>query len=303
MSHLIVDGNNVQYAAYYAYNGLTSRDGKPSSIIFGMPSIVASLVNMLKPTKTTIVWDGKKSTYRLSVLPDYKKRDKKMDEDQLKNFYHEKSQVQEIFTHLGIRQVHSMEMEADDYIYYLTKKYSKKTNVTIVSNDKDFHQLLSPTVKIWSTSKKTFISTINCKKLFGYAPNQCVDFLSLIGDDSDNIPGLPGVGPKTAQAFLERFGSVHEFLLDPSNKFPRIDRNLLKEVYERNRRIIDLAWYYRNILNSDLKVKLLVRKPEYNPKELKKICRLYDINKFTTPEFYNQFSSLRKNGKTDSDSI
>ena len=286
--YLLIDGMNFTYAAWHAYSKLTN-EGKPSSIVFGVPSMLDGLVNSFHPQKIYVVWDGKKHPHRMSLLPDYKKRDKRMDEVQVKMFYEQKDKVQELLDALGIRQVHNITMEADDYIYELAKRKMTIGSVIIASTDKDFHQLLTTSrISIWNNKLQKILTKRNLNENFNYEPHQCVDYLSLVGDDSDNIPGYRGVGEKKAMALLSRYASIKEYI-DGKDNFLKLDLKELDRVRKVNRELIDLAWFNKNVLGDNVPIKMLNPRPEFNLRKLTKICNEYNIRKFLKPEFIKNY--------------
>lgn len=291
VKYVIVDGLNSMYAAYYAQSKM-SYEGKPTSIIYGLPMMIHSFWQKFGAHKVYVVWDGKKSPYRLSLLPDYKKRDKKMDEHQLKNFYEQKAVAQEILDCLGIRQYHNIACEADDMIFELSKRLLKNRSsnrITLISNDKDFHQIIGKKLKIYSSVKSNFITTSNCNSIFGYSPSNCVDYLCLIGDSSDNIPGIPGVGPATATKILNRYktskislaGAVLEIM-------PKADPALVKATLNLNRKLIDLNKFNESQFKPE-QLTRLNNSPELNTGRLSKICNKYGLRTFTKPEFLSRY--------------
>lgn len=284
---LIFDGNNLMHRAYHAYARLTNK-GKPVNIIYGMPCLTHALINQFRPDEIFLCWDDDRHKERLRLLPEYKGSRKTKTQEQYEDMNHQKKVVRELYSSLGLKQLIGKGMEADDYIYMLVRKYKKTHNITIISTDKDFHQLLAPGVKIFNTAKHQLIHHKNLKGLFGYSPEQCIDYLSLVGDSSDNISGYRGMGEERTKVFLAEFGSISNFLLTDST-FMKIDKALLKTIYQRNRQLIGLKTFYIKYLKG--KVKLNFEKSIFNKKALFKICDNYNIKalkEFKFTKTYNK---------------
>lgn len=292
---LIIDGNNLLHRAYHKYKNMVSSDGVPSSMVFGFPYILNSLINLHKPNKVIVAFDGGKDKARLKVLPDYKKRDIKGDFN-YDNFIDQKKEVQRILECLGIPFSSKKGLEADDIIWLYARRYSRKGQVVIVSTDKDFIQLIDKNISIWNPWKNERITHLNYNKYYPFSPEQCVDYLTLDGDTSDNIPGYPGVGEKTAITFLETYGSIKNYLEDlslPEHK--KIKRNVLADIYKRNKLIIDIRFFCKT---TKLKIKDidLIDTQKIDKRELAIISSKYSITTFNKQNFILTFKNLLKNG-------
>lgn len=291
MKILLIDAMNCLHRAWHSYSKL-QNSGQPVSIIFGMPSIVNGLINKFHPDKLLVIWDGKKSSHRLELLPEYKAHRKTRTTQEHEDFVRQKTTTMELFHSLGVKQVINIDQEADDMIYYFVRKYKKdKANkITIVSTDKDFHQLLCSNVKIWNTHKEAFVHSENCEKLMGYTPQQCVSYLTLRGDDSDNIPGYRGIGEVKAKQFLEKFGTVKGYL-SQGDEFKGIDRKTLAILWYKNQPMIDLRYFYGLHLRGKVKPSYYNqdRKPKLNKQKLFRICAQYYIKTFRKHEFLKNY--------------
>lgn len=280
---------NTAYRAWHSY-GKLQNNGKPVAIIYGMPTLVHALVQQFKPDVVYICWDQARSKHRLKLLPDYKAGRSSMTKEAKANFHSQRETAMKIFHALGMKQVITPEMEADDSIYMMVRKLSKvpSTYITIVSTDKDFHQLLSPTVKIWNTAKKILIHERNLFGHYGYTPKQCCDYLTLVGDSSDNIPGYPGIGEQKAKIFLSEYVSIREFL-SLNESFGVVDKVKLEAIYKRNRLLINLKAFYRKYLRG---VKLEItnfNESKLDKKALFKICDQYNIKMFKKKSFLKPY--------------
>jgi len=204
---LIVDGHAYAYRAFHAIRELRSPSGAPTNAIFGFVKMLTKLRAALAPTHVIVVWDGGLSAERTTALPEYKAHRPEMPDDL-------KSQLDEMVSYLkaaGIASFCRDGVEADDYIACLARRASDAgMAVVIASSDKDFMQLVSARVGLLNPNDKSenVWADEQVRAKTGVAPAQIVDWLSLMGDSVDNIPGVPGVGPKTAAQLLNQFGSV-----------------------------------------------------------------------------------------------
>ncbi len=209
MKLLIVDGHAYVYRAFHAIRGLRSPSGEPTNAIYGFVKMLAKMRAAIGPTHLIVVWDGGLSAERMAALPEYKAHRPEMPDDL-------KPQLDEIVNYLQAAGVASFcrdGVEADDYIACLARRASDAgMAVVIASSDKDFMQLVSARVGLLNPNDKseTVWTDEQVRAKAGVEPAQIVDWLSLMGDSVDNIPGVPGVGPKTAADLLKQFGSVED---------------------------------------------------------------------------------------------
>jgi DNA polymerase-1 len=204
---LIVDGHAYAYRAFYAIRELRSPSGQPTNAIFGFLKMLAKMRESLKPTHLIVVWDGGLSAARVADLPEYKAQRPEMPDDLRPQFDGIVSYLQAA----GVASFRRDGVEADDYIACLARQATASgMTVVIASADKDFMQLVSPGVGLLNPNDKTesVWTHEQVRAKTGVEPAQIVDWLGLMGDSVDNIPGVPGVGPKTAADLLNRFGSV-----------------------------------------------------------------------------------------------
>lgn len=291
---LIIDGNNRAHAAFHAYDRLSYK-GKSVAMIYGLPSMIKYLLKELEPREVFVVWDGKRSKHREKLYPNYKggdTRNRLLDRD---DFNRQLVITRKLLGTLGIKQILNPVMEADDMIYALTLKARSLgyTDIIICSGDKDFNQLISREVSVWSESKKEMVNWKNCHSIFGYHSYQTLDWLTLLGDKSDNITGYPGMGEKRTSALLEKYGSIKRFL-ESSDGHNIIDKDKLYELVERNRILMDLRGYYNEYRN-EIKIQFHGnRHPKIDKEKFLAISAKYGMRKFMSSGFINQFKWLRK---------
>jgi DNA polymerase-1 len=204
---LIIDGHAYAYRAFHAIRDLRSPAGRPTNAIYGFVKMLEKMRQAVGPTHLIVVWDGGLSDVRMAVLPEYKAHRPEMPEDL-------RPQLDEIGSYLsavGMAEFCGEGVEADDYIACLARRAADAGwDVVIASADKDFMQLVSARVGLLNPNDKSGVIWGReqvCAKA-GVAPEQVADWLALMGDAVDNIPGVPGVGTKTAAGLLQKFGTV-----------------------------------------------------------------------------------------------
>ena len=207
---LIIDGHAYAYRAFHAIRELRSPEGKPTNAIYGFVKMLEKMRTVVQPTHLIVVWDGGLNAERLAALPDYKAQRPEMPSDLRPQF----DEIEKFLAAAGIASYRADGVEADDYIATLARQAAKSWNVVIASSDKDFMQLVSAQIGLFNPNDKT--GTIwGREQVFakaGVEPEQVADWLALMGDAVDNIPGVPGVGPKTAAELLKQFGTVENLL-------------------------------------------------------------------------------------------
>jgi len=290
---LIIDGDNLLHRAYHKFGGLVNSEGKPTSSIYGFPYVLRSLLNKFHPDILYIAFDGGRHEKRKETHPEYKQTKHRLDFD-YENFLEQKKVVIELIYAFGAVVLFEKGMEADDLIYMLIQKEKLYDHyVTIVSSDKDFHQILDHSIKIYNPYSDKLITIKNVQKLFGYTADQARDYLILNGDKSDNIPGYRGMGPARIGQFFTVFPSISDYLRSEEN-YKGLEKDKLREIYKRNRLMMDLRYFYLKHLrkrklpyvnNTRDKHKLLTI-------HIAKVCNDYDINTFLKPEFLDTYKKI-----------
>lgn len=236
---LIVDGHAYAYRAFYAIRELRAPDGLPVNAIYGFVKMLAKMRLGLEPSHLMVVWDGGLCAKRVASLPGYKAQRPEMPDDL-------RSQLDGIISYLkaaGVASFRRDGVEADDYIACLAMRAGMA--VVIASADKDFMQLVSPQVGLLNPNDKSEAvwTQEQVRVKTGVEPAQIVDWLALMGDAVDNIPGVPGVGPKTAAGLLNRFGSVAGVYARLDEVMPEKLREALRgttEAVQRNLKLVRL---------------------------------------------------------------
>ncbi len=240
----LVDGSNYLYRAFYAIPALTNSKGFPTNAIYGFTNMLLKLLRELKPDYIVIAFDVKGPTTRHEEFTDYKATRKPMPDDLSPQIPF----IKDIIRGFSIPVLEMQGTEADDIIGALAEQASQKGwRTVIVSGDKDLMQLIDENVTMVDTMKDKTYDVAAVKERFGVAPDKVVEILGLMGDTSDNIPGVPGVGPKTAQRLIEGYGSLEEVIQNADNLRNVKLRESFKKYAEQARLSRQLALIRRNI--------------------------------------------------------
>lgn len=293
---MIVDGSNLAHRAFHKFRNLSYK-GEPTGLMYGFLRILQSYIIRFRPTYVLVTFDthqSKSSNFRNELLGSYKEhrtRDLSIDYE---SFNKQTTLLKKILRYLNIPVIWDkvgLGHESDDYIGYFAMKHTGK--VVIISSDKDFCQLLSSRVKILNPSKETLIVPKTCKDIMGYSPEECVDYLSLLGDKSDDIPGYKGMGEKNIRKFLDQFGSIKAFLEDEEASYPKIDREALESVYNRNLELIDISVALTNHPLKKIPIYYPKKKdPEILKRRLKLLFSKYGLLSFMNEDFLQPFNKL-----------
>lgn len=204
---ILVDGSSYLFRAYHSPPHLTNSRGEATGAIYGVVNMLKSLLRQYNPTQMVVVFDAKGPTFRNEMYADYKAHRPPMPDD-LRN---QIEPLHQIIQAMGLPLLCISGVEADDVIGTLAATASAQgRHVLISTGDKDMAQLVNAHVTLINTMTDTILDPDGVKEKFGVGPELIIDFLALMGDKADNIPGLPGVGEKTAQAMLQGIGSISE---------------------------------------------------------------------------------------------
>ncbi|KGD84739.1 DNA polymerase I [Pantoea sp. PNA 14-12] len=202
---ILVDGSSYLYRAYHAFPPLTNSAGEPTGAMYGVLNMLKSLLVQYSPTHVAVVFDAKGKTFRDELFEHYKSHRPPMPDDL-------RSQIEplhEMVRAMGLPLLAVSGVEADDVIGTLALEAEKKGySVLISTGDKDMAQLVTPAITLINTMTNTILGPEEVVQKYGVPPALIIDFLAMMGDSSDNIPGVPGVGEKTAQALLQGLGGM-----------------------------------------------------------------------------------------------
>jgi DNA polymerase I len=280
----LVDGHAIAYRAYYAFikNPLTNSAGQPTGAVFGFANYLLRLIAEYECPYLAVVFDSEAPTFRHEMYKEYKANREEMPDDL-------KSQMPLLRKLVGLFNITLLSqpgLEADDIIAHMTRRATREGfDVFLVTRDKDLMQLIDETkVRMLSFESSGQIEVIGPQQVrekMGVAPDQIRDLLALMGDSSDNIPGVPGVGPKTAQKILEKAGTIDNLLANPAV----VENSKLQSKIEENKEALILS---RDLATLHFEVEYEVPFDE---------CALRPVKKAECVEFFKEmdFTSLLKN--------
>ena len=200
----LIDGSGYIYRAYHAIRGLSNSKGLPTNAVYGFTRMLMKLLEDRKPQWIVMFFDAKGPTFRHAIYPDYKANRPPMPEDLVVQIPY----IKKVTRGFNIETVELSGYEADDLIGTAARAAVQQGyKVVVVSADKDLKQLVSDNVIMLDPMKDT-IFDINAIKKTGVAPDQLIDVMGLSGDASDNVPGVPGIGPKGATTLIQTFGNM-----------------------------------------------------------------------------------------------
>ncbi|WP_406895116.1 DNA polymerase I [Serratia marcescens] len=202
---ILVDGSSYLYRAYHAFPPLTNSAGEPTGAMYGVLNMLRSLLLQYQPSHVAVVFDAKGKTFRDDLFAEYKSHRPPMPDDLRAQIEPLHSMVKA----MGLPLLVTPGVEADDVIGTLALEAEKAGHAVLISTgDKDMAQLVTPNVTLINTMNNTILGPQEVCDKYGIPPELIIDFLALMGDSSDNIPGVPGVGAKTAQALLQGIGGL-----------------------------------------------------------------------------------------------
>ncbi len=221
----LVDGSSYVYRAFFAIRqSLATTQGLPTQAIFGFKNMLDKLIRQEKPDYIAVVFDERGPTFRHEIDPTYKAHRPPMPDDMAVQLPY----IHRLLDALNIPRLSLSGYEADDILGTLARRFEAEgCDVVVVSGDKDFCQLVTQHVIMLDTMKDQRTGIPEVKERFGVEPDRVIEILGLMGDSSDNIPGVPGVGEKTAKQLITQFGSIEQVLAQIDDiKQPKLRQRL-----------------------------------------------------------------------------
>lgn len=243
----LIDGSSYIFRAYFGIRQfLSTSKGFPTNALYGFINMLQKVVKDEKPDYLAVAFDSKEKTFRHEMYAEYKANREAPPEDLAKQFPYFEPLVQAYNIH-GVRVPG---YEADDIIGTLAEKAAKEGfKVVIVSGDKDMMQLISPDIRMLDTMKNKWFGVEEVEEKFGVTPDRVIDVMGLMGDSSDHIPGVKGVGPKTASELIRKFGSIQELY----ERIDEVDKVKLREKLVQDK---EMALLSRQLVTINTAVKL-----------------------------------------------
>ncbi|KYG36316.1 DNA polymerase I [Priestia endophytica] len=268
---VLVDGNSIAYRAFFALPLLSNDKGIHTNAIYGFTTILTRILEEEKPTHMLVAFDAGKTTFRHKTFTEYKGGRQKTPPELSEQF----SFIRELLDVYGISRYELTNYEADDIIGTLSLIAEKEDfEVKVITGDKDLLQLVSPKTTVAITKKGiTEVDAFTPEKMdetYGISSNQIIDMKGLMGDKSDNIPGVEGIGEKTALKLLKEFGSVEEVL----NSIDQISGKKMKERLEENKETALMSKELATIMR-DSPIEISLAETEYKGYDKEKLVALY----------------------------
>ncbi len=220
---ILVDGSSYLYRAYHAMPNLSNADGEPTGAIYGVINMLRKLIQDYEPQQMSVVFDAKGKTFRDDMYPEYKANRPPMPEDLQQQI----EPLLAIVRALGLPMLQVEGVEADDVIGTLAREAAAQGREVVISTgDKDMAQLVDEHVSLINTMTNTSMDSDGVREKFGVSPGQIIDYLALVGDTSDNVPGVPKVGPKTAVKWLGQYSDLDAIIENADSIKGKIGENL-----------------------------------------------------------------------------
>ena len=301
---ILIDGSSYLYRAFFACPPLTNANGEPTGAIFGVINMIRSLMNQYNPTHIAVVFDAKGGSFRNEIYSEYKATREEMPE----NLRPQIEPIHTILKAMGLPLLCVEGVEADDVIGTLAKQAEKENlQVLISTGDKDMAQLVSDKVTLINTMNNTALDPQGVMDKFGVPPAKIIDYLALRGDNSDNIPGVAGIGEKTAQALLTAFDSVKDIYnhLDDIEKLSIRGAKSLKQKLIDNQKDAELSYLLATI-KTDVALdftneQLLVKDLDVN--KLVELFSYYGFHRWQKELIAGNFLKQQKLTATDIDNM
>jgi DNA polymerase-1 len=287
----LIDGTCLIYRSFYALPKLKTSTGIITNAIYGFTTILLKILKEKKPEYMAIFFDFHAPTFRHITFEKYKEKRKPMP-DELSG---QISKIKEIITCLGIKYYEKEGVEADDLIASLIERLKKNDVIFyIISSDKDILQLLDKNVFIINPADYRIIDEKLVIEKYGFKPEKIVDFIGLAGDTSDNIPGIPGIGEKTAMELLSKFNSIEEIY----DNLEKIESEKLREKLEKNKEIAFLSKEL-SILNKGVLEQITLEDIKIDFPDITRLFEIFSYFEFTKlkkliKEIYPEVESLEK---------
>lgn len=275
----LVDGSSYIFRAFFALPALSSSSGLPTNAIYGFTNMMLRLLKVYRPEYLAVALDAGRKTFRNEIYQDYKGNRPEAPPDLIPQFPY----IRKVLEALKVAQVEREGYEADDLIATLARQFSARAvEVVIVSGDKDLMQLVDNGIRLLDTAKDKWIGPNEVREKFGVEPDKVIEVMGLMGDASDNIPGVKGIGEKSAGALIRHYHTLE-------NLFEHLDdleQSGLKRV-ERVRKALlagrETAFLSRTLatVKSDVPIQMALEDLRYQGWDREKLLALFSEMGFT----------------------
>lgn len=207
----LIDGSSYIYRAYFAIRHLSNSKGFTCNAVLGFTKMLLKVIRDHNPDQLAVIYDAKGPTFRKEIYSEYKANRSKMPDDLVPQI----QIIKDVVAGFNLVSIERQGFEADDIIATLARQKSAEgVNVTVVTGDKDLMQVVNERVQLLDTMKDKISGLAEVAQRFGGTPDKVIEVQALAGDSSDNVPGVPGIGEKTAKALIEEFGTVENLLVN-----------------------------------------------------------------------------------------
>ncbi len=271
----LIDGSSYIFRAYYGIRQfLSTSKGFPTNALYGFINMLQKVVKDEKPDYLAVTFDSKEKTFRHEMYADYKANREAPPEDLAKQFPY----FEPLVHAFNLHSVRVPGYEADDIMGTLAKKGAQEgLQVVIVSGDKDMMQLIGPDIRMLDTMKNKWFDIEGVEEKFGVPPDRVIEVMGLMGDSSDHIPGVKGVGPKTATELIRKFGSIEELY----ERIDEVDKQKLREKLVQDK---EMALLSRQLvtINSSMELEFKLEDLKLKPSNITELKKLFSEFEFSS---------------------